>query len=572
MTLPPYVRILTLTLLISVLGVEIKPLSAQFAPSSYLSYSDAESGDIVMTRIQVQMTTPSTFFETMGGNAGENGGWYCGIQDSGSLGKNYIFSLWDPVSGGETSTAVYWNPSGTVSRFSGESTGIHYLNYNLPWKPGNWYRLVARAWDYQGKTYYGLWSYDETARTWIHHAVLAFPATGLRFATGTSSFLEDWAGTGQNERRSEYSDGWKRSTSSAGGWVPYSSAVFSEGGSGQYTNAYDAGVQSGAYYMQTGGSTVPTLSDDSTLQIDFPKNSPSFPVGQIDSVTSSYDQSANQISVSWTTEPTKSPQFSYKVDVFTNPGLTGSPILTNSDVVPQIRSIVLNSPTPDTSAYYVRVSITDIFDQTSVPVSVAVAGTGPSALQFLPVVPCRIADTRNSIGAFGGPELDAGATRTFDIPQSDCGIPSTAVAYSLNVTAVPNVSLGYLTIWPAGGNQPYVSTLNSDGRVKANAAIVPAATSGGVSIFASDATQVILDIDGYFVPAGKTSALAFYPVTPCRVADTRNANGPQGGPSLGAASSRSFPVQGICNIPSTAQAYSLNITAVPDGDLGYLTT
>jgi uncharacterized repeat protein (TIGR03803 family) len=193
------------------------------------------------------------------------------------------------------------------------------------------------------------------------------------------------------------------------------------------------------------------------------------------------------------------------------------------------------------------------------------------ALQFIPITPCRIADTRNATGAFGGPELAANATRTFNIPQSACNIPSTAAAYSLNITVVPINGLGYLTIWPAGETQPTVSTLNSDGRVKANAAIVPAGTNGGVSLFASDATQAILDIDGYFVPAGTASALEFYPVTPCRIADTRNPDGAEGGPSINGGDSRSFPIQGACNIPSTAKAYSLNVTTVPHGSLGFLT-
>jgi hypothetical protein len=196
-------------------------------------------------------------------------------------------------------------------------------------------------------------------------------------------------------------------------------------------------------------------------------------------------------------------------------------------------------------------------------------------LQFIPVTPCRIADTRNAAGAFGGPELTAGAARTFNVPQSACGVPASAVAYSLNVTVVPIASLGYLSIWPAGEAQPTVSTLNStDGRVKANATITPAGTNGGVSVFASDATQFILDIDGYFVPAGTSaSGLEFYPLTPCRIADTRNATGALGGPSLTGGVGRAFPVQSsACGIPSTARAYSLNITAVPHGSLGYLTT
>ncbi len=195
-----------------------------------------------------------------------------------------------------------------------------------------------------------------------------------------------------------------------------------------------------------------------------------------------------------------------------------------------------------------------------------------SGLQFIPVTPCRIVDTRWPTGPFGGPEMAAGTSRSFNIPQSTCGIPSTAVAYSLNVTVVPDGFLSYLTLWPTGETQPYVSTLNSDGRVKANAAITPAGTNGAVSVFVSNATNVILDIDGYFVPAGTASALAFYPVTPCRVADTRNATGPLGGPTISGGSSRSFPVQSSsCGIPATAKAYSLNVTAVPHTTLGYLT-
>ena len=189
------------------------------------------------------------------------------------------------------------------------------------------------------------------------------------------------------------------------------------------------------------------------------------------------------------------------------------------------------------------------------------------ALQFVPIAPCRITDTRTS-----GPELSAGATRYFDVLHSSCGIPSTAVAYSLNITAIPDGYLNYLTLWPTGESQPYVSTLNSDGRIKANASITPAGIDGDVSIYASNATNVILDINGYFVPAGTASALAFYPVTPCRIADTRNAAGPLGGPSISAGGSRSFSVpSGSCGIPSTAKAYALNVTAVPHTTLDYLT-
>ena len=198
-------------------------------------------------------------------------------------------------------------------------------------------------------------------------------------------------------------------------------------------------------------------------------------------------------------------------------------------------------------------------------VSFAIRTVGSGALYFVPVTPCRVADTRNASGPFGGPELAAGSTRNFAVPSSGCGIRSSAASYSLNITVVPAVQLGYLTVWPAGQTQPGVSTLNSDRRVKANAAIVPAGSARAISVYASDATQVIVDIDGYFVEAGtSTSGLAFYKVAPGRLVDTRQAASSLGGPFLSGNNSRQLPLlSGSCGIPASAAAYSLNYTALP---------
>jgi hypothetical protein len=181
-----------------------------------------------------------------------------------------------------------------------------------------------------------------------------------------------------------------------------------------------------------------------------------------------------------------------------------------------------------------------------------------------------VADTRNPTGPFGAPFIAGSTSRSFTIPNSVCGIQSTAQAYSLNVTVVPHGSLGYLTVWPAGQTQPLVSTLNSiDGRIKANAAIVPAGSGGAISVFATDDTDLILNIDGYFVPASNASALAFYPMAPCRLVDTRINLLSSGAFSAG--TSRTLPVlSSSCHVAATAQAYSLNFTVVPQATLGYI--
>jgi len=183
------------------------------------------------------------------------------------------------------------------------------------------------------------------------------------------------------------------------------------------------------------------------------------------------------------------------------------------------------------------------------------------AIQFVPVTPCRVIDTRPN-------PIPGGTSKNYTVAGT-CGIPASAVAYSLNVTVLPQRTLGYLTIWPQGEIQPYVSTMNSpDGRVKANAAIVPAGNNA-VSVYVTDTTNVLLDIDGYF-QGGNGQTLEFYPLTPCRVVDTRAGSMKPPGlgpPSLGAMETRELPILTspcLGNLPQQPLAYSFNVTADPE--------
>ena len=213
-------------------------------------------------------------------------------------------------------------------------------------------------------------------------------------------------------------------------------------------------------------------------------------------------------------------------------------------------------------------------NQTANFTGVAVAG-----LEFYAVTPCRVADTRvggGFSGAFGPPSLAAGGTRTFPIPSGSCGIPANAAAYSMNLTTVTKGYLGYLSIWPAGQSIPNVSTLNSYSATPtavSNAAIVPAGASGAVNVYATDSTDLIIDIDGYFAPP-VAGGLQFFPVTPCRLVDTRVASFQSGfGPPTmvpGQITTYPIPSNAACAIPSAAAAYSLNVTAIPKSTLGIL--
>jgi hypothetical protein len=143
----------------------------------------------------------------------------------------------------------------------------------------------------------------------------------------------------------------------------------------------------------------------------------------------------------------------------------------------------------------------------------------------------------------------------------------------LNFTAVPDGPLGFLSCGPPGDPYPGVSTLNStDGSVIANAAIVPAGTGGSITVVAGRSDRPDHRHQRVFRAGGHVRA-GFLPLTPCRIADTRAGEGKTGAfgpPSLVASVARDFPIDTSPCLSGSPQAYSLNMTVVPDGPLGFL--
>jgi len=121
-------------------------------------------------------------------------------------------------------------------------------------------------------------------------------------------------------------------------------------------------------------------------------------------------------------------------------------------------------------------------------------------LPFIGLAPCRIADTRNPPGPYGAPALTGGVPRNFTL-TGQCGIPSSAGAVSLNVTVTNTQGPGFILIYPQGGSQPTVSTLNYvANETIANAAVVPLGSgNGGITVIAGvSGTDLIIDVNGYY--------------------------------------------------------------------------
>jgi hypothetical protein len=67
-------------------------------------------------------------------------------------------------------------------------------------------------------------------------------------------------------------------------------------------------------------------------------------------------------------------------------------------------------------------------------------------------------------------------------------------------------------------------------------------------------------------PAFAAGPYRFYPLTPCRLIDTRSADAP----ILSSSATRSFKIRGKCGLPTDATAASLNVTVATPSQKGHI--
>jgi len=101
------------------------------------------------------------------------------------------------------------------------------------------------------------------------------------------------------------------------------------------------------------------------------------------------------------------------------------------------------------------------------------------------------------------------------------------------------------------------------------AATTPAHGPGIVDVVVQTNSMTATLAGGYFYFTPPAAA-SFYTLTPCRLVDTRNANGPSGGPVLPASGQRSFTLTGVCGVPATAKAISVNVAVTGPTASGFL--
>jgi hypothetical protein len=91
--------------------------------------------------------------------------------------------------------------------------------------------------------------------------------------------------------------------------------------------------------------------------------------------------------------------------------------------------------------------------------------------------------------------------RTFSV-AGQCGIPSSALAVSINLTITLPSAAGDLRVFPGGTPLPLVSTINyRPGQTRANNAVAKVGAAGDLAVRCdqgSGTVHLIIDANGYF--------------------------------------------------------------------------
>ena len=361
------------SLIILLFIISFNGFSQDRAPSLWLKYQDNFQGDILINTIRVQSPSPLyTYYCTLAWNAGEEGGGYCGIQEHPN-GRNFIFSLWDSNASSDPVTSSYTHAGTQVEPFGGEGTGLKSWNFDIGWNTDQWYSFVTRVWDENSHTLFGYWVFNHSSEEWYHLVTMDYPVVNIRFKSTTGSFLEQWTdmdgeAPGDSTREVHHKEGWKRKTSDLS-WDSFNSSLFErvspDAGAANYIDNYDGGTVNEYYFMKSGGSVTPiTNTSLSTLSLINNNSDHGFPTVEISTLNKTI---SSNLTLNWDTNVSKSPQFSYHVEIYDNSEFSGTPVIQLTNNVPHSRSVDIDiSSLVEGNEYYIRFYIIDIFDNQSI--------------------------------------------------------------------------------------------------------------------------------------------------------------------------------------------------------------
>ena len=187
----------------------------------------------------------------------------------------------------------------------------------------------------------------------------------------------------------------------------------------------------------------------------------------------------------------------------------------------------------------------------------------PPPVQYHPITPVRILDTRGGTALGGNTTMDVAVGGT-------SAVPTGATAAVINVTATNTTAASYLTVYPTGASRPLASTLNwTAGKTVPNLTEIALGTGGKLTVYnAFGNTDVVFDVNGYVsAPASGCPPDGLYrSLVPSRVLDTRATAKVAGNSSI------DVQITGAGGVPATGvEAVTLNLTETNASAASYIT-
>jgi len=302
-------------------------------------------------------------------------GWGCeyygGVQlNSGANDTHLLWSTWGVTGKGAPASGIDFVYAGKHmgwhrSTWEGSSGGVSGIWSADEFKIQHWYRFVHRVWtptDHTPHTgYAGVWIKDLESGEWFHTATFKFPAELTGF-NNMGGFMEWFGRTDDQKAAVEFRNCY---TFDQDAW--HSRTNFSARNAGGNSVSLVAGEHGEGVLMETTvnppdpatGKPRKTPVTHQNFAVQQPAQPGFFDPAKIDAPAAEW--MGNQVCVRWSIDPKASPQLGYDAAVFDGDDKVAS--VSWND--PEARQCVLTLPAAPKGALTVRLTVRDIFNQTS---------------------------------------------------------------------------------------------------------------------------------------------------------------------------------------------------------------
>ncbi|GAB3794386.1 hypothetical protein GCM10028819_07900 [Spirosoma humi] len=251
----------------------------------------------------------------------------------------------------------YQLPAESIVPYEETGTGLQ-ANHPMPWKTDVWYTTVLRRWSTgDNKTRVGLFMYDYGTGQWTHYVTVVTPDNNAFFlGNSLTAYLDQISGQ-PNERCGLWRNFWKLNQDKT--WNK-ATQIDVSGGDGAW-KAEKSSAKEVKLFTCTG---LEPPRDLYSFTMTMPETKPSVvTTALVNQLSPAFANGS--LNVGWQVDPSRAPQLSYRIEVYDNANFSGTPLAQVSGIDPEARSAgipFLNFPPKN---YYVRLLVTDIFEQES---------------------------------------------------------------------------------------------------------------------------------------------------------------------------------------------------------------